>query len=145
MGAVSGKSLPAPDNGIGVTRIELQSITTPAGSLCGHDGGAAAQEGIQNNVIPGRAIHDGIGHQSDRLYRRVQSKKIAFFTRPAWKVHSLIVPNIAAITPELTKLHVVAMRGMAVLEDEHELVLAAVERAHAGIVLAQTHKFFSSE
>jgi len=34
-----------------------------------------------------------------------------------------------------TELHIVAVRAAALFEDQDELVLAAIERAHAGIVL----------
>src|SRR6516225_6641140 len=44
------------------------------------------------------------------------------------------MPDIAAVATKLTELDVVAMRGGALLEDKDELVLAAVERAHSGIV-----------
>src|SRR5215469_16859775 len=135
MCAVSGKGLPAPDDGIDVARIELQSVTAPAGSLRRHDGGAATHKGIKDNVAPGRAIHDGVGHQGDRLHGRVQRKEIALFSRSTRTIHSRVVPDIAAMAAKLTKLHVVAVWGMAVLEHEHQLVLAAIERAHAGIML----------
>jgi hypothetical protein len=45
------------------------------------------------------------------------------------------MPDIAAVTAKLAELDVVAMRSAALFEDEDELVLAAVERAHTGIVL----------
>ena len=43
------------------------------------------------------------------------------------------MPHIAAVAAELAELDVVAVRCAALLEDEDELVLAAVQRAHAGI------------
>src|ERR1700732_4751270 len=45
------------------------------------------------------------------------------------------MPDIAAVAAELAELDVVAVRSAALLEDKDELVLAAIERAHAGIVL----------
>src|ERR1700737_4781964 len=45
------------------------------------------------------------------------------------------MPDIAAVAAELAELDVVAVRSAALLEDQAELVLAAIERAHAGIVL----------
>src|SRR6202022_4340552 len=45
------------------------------------------------------------------------------------------MPDIAAVAAELAELDVVAVRSAALLKDQDELVLAAIERAHAGIVL----------
>ena len=44
------------------------------------------------------------------------------------------MPDIAAVAAELAELDVVAVRSAALLEDKDELVLAAVERAHTGII-----------
>src|ERR1700738_1629931 len=45
------------------------------------------------------------------------------------------MPDIAAVAAELAELDVVAVRSAALLEDKDELVLAAVQRTHTGIVL----------
>jgi hypothetical protein len=50
-------------------------------------------------------------------------------------VGSGIIPDIAAVAAELAELDIIAVSVASVLEDKDELVLAAVERAHAGIVL----------
>src|SRR5215472_11608014 len=60
------------------------------------------------------------------------------------RVGARIAPYVTAVTAELTKLDVVAMSGMAVLEHEDQLVLAAVKRSHTAVVLrphAQVLKF----
>src|SRR5690348_8505457 len=46
-----------------------------------------------------------------------------------------VIPDIAAVAPEAAELDVVAVPAAAPLEDKDELVPAAVERAHPGIVL----------
>jgi hypothetical protein len=52
------------------------------------------------------------------------------------------LPNIAAVTAELAELDIVAVPVTAVFEDEDQLVLAAVERAHPGIVLDPDAEIF---
>jgi hypothetical protein len=49
------------------------------------------------------------------------------------------------VPPMLAEPDIVPVRAFPVLEDEDQLVLAAVERAHAGIVLYPHQMFFSSE
>jgi hypothetical protein len=52
------------------------------------------------------------------------------------------MPDICAVSAVLTELDIVAVRGFAILEDEDQLMLAAVERAHAGIVFNPVAKVF---
>jgi hypothetical protein len=44
------------------------------------------------------------------------------------------MPNVAAVSPVLSELDVVAMGLSALLEDEHQLMLTAIERSHPGVI-----------
>ena len=52
------------------------------------------------------------------------------------------LPNRSAMSTVAPELDIVAVRRPAVLEDKDQLVLAAVERAHAGIVFDPDAKVF---
>src|SRR6202047_3914674 len=65
----------------------------------------------------------------------MQCQKVAFYPGAAERVDPGVIPHIAAVATVAAELDMVLMRVPAMLEQEHELVLAAVERAHAGIVL----------
>jgi hypothetical protein len=93
--------------------------------------GAAAEEGIENDVAPSGAIQNGVGDQPHRLDRGMQGQQIPLI---AGRARAWIVPNVRAIATVFAEEYVVAVRGAAVLEDEDQLVPAAVERPHAGVV-----------
>src|SRR5438270_9062145 len=126
-----GRDLPAQDRGIDIERIELQAMTDPAGALGGDQRRAAAEKGVEHNLTAAGTIPQCIGYQRHRLDRRMQRKKVAFGARPAERVGSGVAPHIAAVTTIKPELNMVLVRLAAVLEDEHELVLAAVEGTHA--------------
>src|SRR6202521_5418376 len=65
----------------------------------------------------------------------MQCEKVAFGPGAAERVGPGVIPHIAAVATIAAELDMVLVRVPALLEQEHELVLAAVERAHAGIVL----------
>src|SRR5271154_5128030 len=65
----------------------------------------------------------------------MEREQVALLAAPAEGVAPRIAPDVAAVAPELAELDVVAMRAAAALEDQHQLMLAAVERAHPGVVL----------
>src|ERR1700687_4999217 len=65
----------------------------------------------------------------------MQREKGAFCPGAAERVDAGVAPHIAAVATIAAELDMVLVRVPAMLEQEHELVLAAVERAHAGIVL----------
>src|SRR5271167_1840467 len=54
---------------------------------------------------------------------------------PAEGVHATVWPDVRTRAAVLAKLEVVLVRGLAVLEHEHQLVRRAIERAHAGVRL----------
>ena len=52
------------------------------------------------------------------------------------------MPDVAAVAAELAELYVIAVWALALLEHENQLVLASVERPHAGIVLSPDTEVF---
>ena len=62
-------------------------------------------------------------------------EQVAFLAAPAEMAGRRIMPNIGPVAPELAELNVVPMRPVPILQHKDELVLAAVQRAHPGIVL----------
>jgi len=75
--------LPAPHDDIDVERIELEPIAPAAGTLGRHQGCAAAEEGIEDDIAAVGAVENHVGDRSDRLYRRVKRRKLPFLTRAA--------------------------------------------------------------
>src|SRR5689334_25166270 len=65
----------------------------------------------------------------------MQRRQIALLAVAGKGVGPGVLPDIAAVAPKLAELDIVAVPVAAVFENEDKLVLAAVERAHPGIVL----------
>src|SRR6516162_8695249 len=134
-GLVTGQDLPAANGGIDIAWIELQRAAAPAGALGRDHRGAAAEKGVEHDLAARRAVEDSIGNHRHRLDRRVQGQEIALLAAAGEGISAGITPDIAAMTAKPTELDIVAVRTAALLKDQDELVLAAIERAHAGIVL----------
>ena len=81
--------------------------------------------------MPVAAILDGVGDHRHRLDGGVQGQQLA----PASRVDAWVLPDIGAVAAVLAELEVVDVRLRAVLEHEHQFMLAAVERAHPPVVL----------
>src|ERR1019366_8786717 len=131
---IARKGLPTTNDRVDIDRVDLEPIAAPARAFGRHDGGSAAQEGIEHNLVPARAIHDRIGHQGNRLHCGMERQQVAFIRTSPEGVGAWIIPYIAAMAPILSELYVVPVRAAAMLEHEHQFVLAAVERSHAGIM-----------
>jgi hypothetical protein len=106
-----------------------------AGALGGDHRRTTAEKGIKHDVAASRAVEDRVGDHRHRLDGRVQRREIALLAAAGKGIAPRIVPHIAAVAAELAELDIIAMPMAAVFEDEDQLVLAAVERAHPGIVL----------
>ena len=65
----------------------------------------------------------------------MQRQEIALATAAGEGIGTGITPHIAAVAPVPAELDIVGVRAAVLLENQDELVLAAIERAHAGIVL----------
>ncbi len=64
---LANESEPSQDRDIDVLGIELQPIADPPRALGGDDGGAAADETIQDGPTTARAIPDGVHHEFNRF------------------------------------------------------------------------------
>src|SRR5438105_7326573 len=140
--AAAGQGLPAADDRIDIGGVELQPVAAPAGALGGDHRRATADKAVEYDVAARRAIEDRIGDHRDRLHRRVQRREIALSAAAGEGVGPRVAPYVAAVAPEPAKLDVVAVPGAAVFEHEDKLVLAAVERTHAAIVLDPNTEVF---
>src|ERR1700738_4414851 len=126
-GTPTGQGLPAADNRVDVSRVELQPIAAPAGALGGDQGGPAAEKAIEHDLTTDRAVEDRIGDHCHRLHGRVHRQQIAFLAATGEGIDPGVVPDIAAIAAKPAELDIVVMPVVAALEDEDELVLATVQ------------------
>src|SRR5436305_15031910 len=79
-GAVSGEGLPAADRDIDVERVDLESKAASTGALGCYDGGATAEETVEDHVAPSGAVQDRIGDHGHRLHSGVPLEQIAFIS-----------------------------------------------------------------
>ena len=134
-GRLARERLPASDDGINVFGVEFQAIAGSAHTLGCDKRRSAAGEWIENDVSTRGAINDCVSNHGYRLNRRMQGEKVSFVGRTGKRVGTRVLPDVAATTAELPELHVIAMRTLALLKNENQLMLAAIEGAHAGVVL----------
>src|SRR5215469_16581578 len=134
-GTAASQRLPAADRRVDIGGVELDTATAPAGAFGRYHRRAAAEKAVEHDVAAGRAVEDRIGDQRHRLHCWMQRREIALLGAAAKGIASRVPPHIAAVAPEAAKLDVVAVLVAAVFEDKDELVLAAVKRAHPGIIL----------
>src|SRR5271165_2500791 len=134
-GMVTGVALPAPDGCVDINGIELDAMADAANPLGSNQGRAAAHEGIENHIAAAGAVKDRICDHGHRLHRWVQSEKITLLALSPEVGYPGIIPDVGSVTAILAELDIVPVRGLAMLEDKDQLVLAAIERAHAGVAL----------
>src|SRR5437588_11983627 len=142
--AAAGECLPAADDRVDIAGIELKSVAAPAGALGGDHRRAAAEKAVEHDVAAGRAVEDRIGDHRHRFYCRMQRRQIALLAAAGKGVGPGVVPDIGAVAAELAELDVVAVSVAAVFEHKDKLMLAAVKRAHPGIVFgpnAEVYQF----
>jgi hypothetical protein len=122
-----------PNDHIAVAGIELDAVSTPAGALGRDQRGAGSRKDIEHDAFAPRAVENRVGDECDWLDRRVHGQVlIAATTEP---VDTGVGPDIRPVPAMLAQLDVVDVPALARLEHEHELVLRAIERAHAAIRL----------
>jgi hypothetical protein len=108
-GASAGKGLPTADDGVDISWVEFQPVAAPSGAFRRNQGRPAAEKSVEDEVAPRRAIHDGVGHECDRLDGRVQGQEVAFLTRFAEGSRARIFPNVGAVPAESPELNIVAV------------------------------------
>src|SRR5438105_7958119 len=134
-GAFAGEALPSPNRGIDIERIELDAAADPADTLGRQQRRATAEKRVEDKLAAGRTIENRIGDQRDRFYRGMKRGKVPLFALSPEIVQAWVMPHVGAVAAMLTQFDVIPVRRPAVLEHEDQLVLAPVERPHAGIVL----------
>src|SRR6202045_2364308 len=140
--ATASQRLPAADDRIDIDRVELQPVAAPASALGGHHSRAAAEKGIEHDIAARRAVEDRVGDHRHRLHGRMQRRQITLLAAAGEGVGPGVSPDVAAVTAELAELDIIAMRVTPLFKHEDKLVLAAVERAHAAIVLDPDAEIF---
>src|SRR5271155_1384118 len=123
---IASESLPAAHDGIDIERIKFEPAALAADALRRDHRGAAAQKAIEYERTARGAVHHRVGDQRHRLHRWMERQQVAFFAATAEGIDSRIVPDVAAVAPELAELDVVAMRAGAALENQHQFVLTAI-------------------
>ena len=125
--------LPAHDPHIDVLRIEFDGSGLATGAFGGNQDRAAPREGIEDDPLAMAAIPEGVSNETDRFDRRVQGQQ--FITFALEGIDAGVGPHIGPIAAMLAELKVVDVGCLALLKDEHQLMLAAVEAPHAPVVL----------
>src|SRR5712671_4778802 len=138
----AGEMLPAADRGIDIEWVELHPTADAADALGRQQRRAAAEKGIEDDVAADRAVENRIGDQRDWLYRRMQSGEVSFLTPSPELVRARVLPDIGPVAAMLAQFDVVAVPRPAVFEDVNQLVLAPVQRSHAGIVFDPDAQIF---
>ncbi len=100
-----------------------------------HQGRAAAEEGIEDDVAAARAVENRVGDHGNRLYRQVKRGKLSFLTRAAESGTARLGPDVGSVPAVAAELNIVAVRSGPCLEDKDELVLRAIEAPHFGVGL----------
>ncbi len=129
-----------PHDHIAIAWIELDRVTPPADLLGGNERGAAAGEDNEHDAAALGSIENRIGDECDRLDRRVQGEvRVAVL---AEAVDARVGPDIGPVPPVAIQLDVVDVWRAAGLDHENQLVLGAVERAHAAVGLGPDAEVF---
>src|SRR4051794_30950485 len=116
-------------------RIKLQAEAGPTDPLRSDQRRSTAEECVEDDVTARRAVENGIGHKFDRLNRRMQREQVALLAIAPERVRPRIGPNVGSVAAVAAQLDVVPMRSPALFVHQNQLVLAAVERTHAGAAL----------
>src|SRR4051794_14515326 len=132
-GFFSCDPLPAHDPHIHVLRIDFDGSGLATGAFGGNQDRAAARERIEDDPLAMAAIPESVSYETDRFDGRVQGQQ--FMTFAVEGIDAGVAPQIRPITAMLAELKIVDVGCLALLKDEHQLMLAAVEGPHSRIVL----------
>src|SRR3954451_18015343 len=128
----AGKGLPAADGDVDKTRLDVQRTGMASDPLGSDDRGARAGKSVEDHIAPPCAVLDSVGHQGDRFGARMRAKlpHVAGTERG----HSGVAPDVGARTPPMPlELDIIEMWRLPDPKHADKLVLAAVERALAGV------------
>src|SRR5262249_36141014 len=96
----SGESLPAPNGDVDQSRIDLDQPGSAIGSLGRDETRTGAAERIEDDPLPIRTVPDRIGHQGDRLDRRIRGK---LASRAHESILTRVIPDIASVAAVLAE------------------------------------------
>src|ERR1700733_11133124 len=89
-----------------------------------------------------RTIQNGISDQWDRFHGWMELEQITFLSHPREGIHARISPKVRTVAAKLAELNVVNVGALPVFENKYQLVLAAVKRAHSGVILSPDTNVF---
>nr|DAK40850.1 MAG TPA: hypothetical protein [Caudoviricetes sp.] len=110
----------AKDDG-GILGIQLGHIADAIGLLTGHHGGAAAAEGVQHDAVLLAAVRDGIGHQIQRLARRMILIALGLGEIPDGGLLSVRVPGMLSVLQKPVQHRL--MLPLIITAAQHQAVL----------------------
>jgi hypothetical protein len=92
-----------------------------------------AEERIEHKISLRRAIAHRVGNQGDWLDGRMYRERVV--APYAKTIHAGIGPDVAAIASMAAEFDIILMRRLAEAKNANQFVLAAIERALAGVGL----------
>src|SRR5580658_2689166 len=131
-GLAAGRLVATHDD-VDVERIELDTAADAAGFLCGDEGRPGPEERVQHDVASVGKVEERVLDHCGRLNRRMVLEASARVR--AQRGGAGISPDVRAPAALLAEFDIVDVRGGSILKQRQELVLGAIEAAHARIGL----------
>src|SRR5262249_14786271 len=123
----------ALDSDVDKARLDLEHEGPPPDTLRCQEGRAGPTEEVEHDIAATAAVPHRIRNQRDRLDRRMRLQLVQA-TRPE-RVDPGVMPDVRSRAAVAPQLNVVEVGVLAHGEDADQFMLAAVERALAGIRL----------
>src|SRR5271157_5532523 len=101
-----GHPAPATDRNVDVEGVDLDPTADAARPLRRHQGRAAAEERVEDDVATDRAIEERVGDQPDRLHGRVQLIETSLLARLREGRRARIVPDVGPVPAVLAEFDV---------------------------------------
>jgi hypothetical protein len=124
-----------------VPGLDLERVPDPSGPFGGEQRRPRAGKAVEDDVSFPGAVEDRVGDEPNGFDRRVQGERLVALGPKT--VHAGIAPHVGSGAPVFAQLDVVHVRGRSHLEDVDELMLRAVEGAHAGVGLHPDAQVFA--
>src|SRR5258708_6413844 len=124
---------PALDSDIDIGRIDIQATEGPPRPVGGHECRSRSQEEVKYEIAASRHIHDRIGNQPRRLYRRMQCQILA--PAATQGINRGIVPDIGTVAAVPAEFDHIEMGRASDPGNKDQFVLGSVQRSHSCIRL----------
>ena len=125
--------MPALDRDVDEAGLDLEHEGPPPDPLRRQEGRSGPTEEVEHDVAATAAVPHRICNQRDRLDRRMRLQ-LVHAARPE-RVDPGVMPHVGSRAAVAPQLNVVEVGDLAHTEDADQFMLAAVERALAGIRL----------